>query len=111
MGDRRAFLKGLLGGGAAAAAAAVAPKAVPEPKEAPHAGPTSPEIEYEIRRYVKSTGGFRKGLHPADKATAESLLALVGRKVPEWDHSIKVDYYVENSKQLDRAVSRQLRST
>ena len=45
-------------------------------------------IETEIRKYVKRTGGLRKGLTNFDIKEAYRLIKKAGRTKPEWDESI-----------------------
>jgi hypothetical protein len=75
-------------------------------------------LEREIRRYVKRNGGFRRNLHPDDKAKALELLekdkkwstrkqGRSGDRKPEhgWDETIHVPRFdnvdhAENQKKL-----------
>jgi len=47
-------------------------------------------VEREIRRYIKRSGGFRKGLSKAGKMEAKRLLKIAGRKELKWDLDIVV---------------------
>ena len=49
--------------------------------------------ERELRRYVKKTGGFRKGLPEVQKDTALGLMKILDRKSPAWDKKIIVPGY------------------
>lgn len=44
--------------------------------------------ERELRRYVKRSGGFRKGISRTDKKRAQKMLKLLGRIGLEWDKNI-----------------------
>lgn len=46
--------------------------------------------EREIRRYIKASGGYRKGLTEKEKMTCEKLMKRVKRKNLEWDTSIQI---------------------
>jgi len=43
------------------------------------------EIEKELRRYIKKSGGFKKDISKEDKKKAEVLLKQLGRNKPKWD--------------------------
>lgn len=47
-------------------------------------------LERELRRYVKRTGDFRKGLSSKAKDEARRLLKRLGRTQPAWDRSILI---------------------
>lgn len=96
--NRRGMLKGLLGGSAGVAVAAVpgvSKEFLLNESEAADvaSGLTMQQkvaIEREIRRYVKSTGGFRKDLGPALITQATNMLAVMGRRDPVWDFTVNV---------------------
>ncbi len=46
--------------------------------------------ERELRRYVKSSGGFRKDLPKLKQEKAVKIMKVLGRKSVEWDKSIVV---------------------
>lgn len=58
------------------------------------------DLERQIRKYVRHSGGFRVGLTNAEKVTARALLTAAGRKAVEWDHSI--DLNMINTKSIVR---------
>lgn len=47
-------------------------------------------MEREIRRYVKSSGGFRKDQHEQEIIHCTNLLGVLGRSEPCWDFNIHV---------------------
>ena len=47
-------------------------------------------LERELRRYVKKSGGFRKGLPKEDEKKARKIMKRLGRKKLEWDLTILV---------------------
>lgn len=58
-------------------------------------------LERWIRKYIKRSRGFRKGLTNADKMTANALLRKAGRpNDPRWDESI--DLNMINTKSIVR---------
>ena len=44
--------------------------------------------ERELRKYVKRFGGFRKGITDDDKARANQMMELLGRKELVWDKTL-----------------------
>lgn len=56
------------------------------------------DLEREIRKYIKRTGGFRKGLTSGEKMTANTLLQKAGRKKARWDPSIDLNMVNTKSK-------------
>jgi len=48
------------------------------------------ELEREIRRYVKKSGGFRADMADAGIRRAKQLLKKAGRTEPVWNHKIAV---------------------
>lgn len=96
-------LKARLAAAEAQVAALTAPKGIVDAKvKGKIVKPTmtqEQQIEREIRRYVKRTGGFCKNLPEADKARTEAFLKRIGRKHKdgsikvEWDLSIVVPGY------------------
>jgi len=93
---RRDLLKGLLGG--AAGVGIVGPDAVEASAAQGDAAVPAQlftadmriAVERDLRRYVKSTGGFRKNLHSLDRKHGEELLVLLGREHPAWDEAVVV---------------------
>lgn len=73
----------------------IAPEIVKEilekkPKEPEMTDEEKVLTEREIRKYVKKTGGYRKGLPYKDEAHCGDLLKKMGRKKVEWDRNIIV---------------------
>lgn len=56
--------------------------------------------ERELRRYVKKSGGFRKGLGPKAIERAEHLLELLERKEVVWDETILIKGFTDVLKDL-----------
>ncbi len=57
------------------------------------------KLERELRRYVKRSGGLRKGLenHKETKARVEKLMKALGRTKMVWDQEINVPGYDDPS--------------
>ncbi len=50
-------------------------------------------LEHELRKYIKRSGGFRKGLPEFEKQRAKQLMEIAGKEKLKWDLSIDIPGY------------------
>ena len=54
-------------------------------------------LERELRRYIKKSGGFRKGLTKDDEKKARKIMKRLGRTELKWDLTILVPGFEQHN--------------